>query len=254
MGQSALRAHCAAFPDQCVHLSNREIVMLVSKVMIIFAPFHLFDAAAVSIPARGAVPLCKRGYSGECKAAFSSFLIYDSDTEKQAEKAVTAAACITHSTSASPLCLQVPLGIAAKQPFCSSHVLPLPSLLSLGNLWWCAEGHGEAEAGCHRQRCRLLRCRFAHRHLADVCSQNGSAGYVHPLLSCAGLAVDGIWAVSGSSGGFHQHSLKFVSILGRSVGRDDRLHLFAIPLLLCFCHAHGLEESCRRGKTRAALQ
>lgn len=116
MGQSALRAHCAAFPDQCVHLSNREIVMLVSKVMIIFAPFHLFDAAAVSIPARGAVPLCKRGYSGECKAAFSSFLIYDSDTEKQAEKAVTAAACITH-------CPQHPLVLAGASWHCCKTTL-----------------------------------------------------------------------------------------------------------------------------------
>lgn len=52
--QSALRTCRAAFPDQYIPLSNREIVTLVSKVMIIFAPFHLFDAAAVSIPAQGA--------------------------------------------------------------------------------------------------------------------------------------------------------------------------------------------------------
>lgn len=116
MGQSALRAHCAAFPDQCVHLSNREIVMLVSKVMIIFAPFHLFDAAAVSIPARGAVPLCKQGYSGECKAAFSSFLIYDSDTEKQAEKAVTAAACITHCPQHPPCACRCLLALLQNNP------------------------------------------------------------------------------------------------------------------------------------------
>lgn len=57
--QSALSPSCAAFPDQYIRLSHREIVMLVSKVMIIFAPFHLFDAAAVSNPAWGAIPPCK---------------------------------------------------------------------------------------------------------------------------------------------------------------------------------------------------
>lgn len=72
---SPLRPGCAAFPDQYVHLPNREIVILVSKVMIIFAPFHLFDAAAVSIPACGAIPLCRWGCNGECKAASSSLLI-----------------------------------------------------------------------------------------------------------------------------------------------------------------------------------
>ena len=73
--QSPLGPGCAALPDQYVHLPNREIVILVSKVMIIFAPFHLFDAAAVSIPACGAIPPCRLGCSGECKAASSSFLI-----------------------------------------------------------------------------------------------------------------------------------------------------------------------------------
>lgn len=52
--------------DQYVHLPNREIVILVSKVMIIFAPFHLFDAAAVSIPARGVIPLCSLGCIAKC--------------------------------------------------------------------------------------------------------------------------------------------------------------------------------------------
>lgn len=40
----------AASPDQSIHLPNREIVSLVSKVMLIFGPFHLLDATAVSIP------------------------------------------------------------------------------------------------------------------------------------------------------------------------------------------------------------
>lgn len=38
------------------------------------------------------------------------------------------------------------------------------------------------------------------------------------------------------------------------MGGDDRLHLLAIPLLLSVRHAHGLEESCRRGETGAFLQ
>lgn len=73
--QSPLGPGHAAFPDQYVHLPNREIVILVSKVMTIFAPFHLFDAAAVSIPVCGAIPLCRLGCNGECKAASSSLLI-----------------------------------------------------------------------------------------------------------------------------------------------------------------------------------
>ncbi|NXE43553.1 S47A2 protein, partial [Ptilorrhoa leucosticta] len=36
----------AASPDQSIHLPNREIVSLVSKVMLIFGPFHLLDATA----------------------------------------------------------------------------------------------------------------------------------------------------------------------------------------------------------------
>lgn len=55
----------AASPDQSIHLPNREIVSLVSKVMLIFGPFHLLDATAVSIPARGVIPLSSLG----CKAA-----------------------------------------------------------------------------------------------------------------------------------------------------------------------------------------
>lgn len=56
---------CAALPDWYVPVPNREIVVLVSKVMVIFAPFHLFDATAVSIPAHGAIPVCRLGCSGE---------------------------------------------------------------------------------------------------------------------------------------------------------------------------------------------
>lgn len=59
--QSPLGLGCAAFPHQYEHLPNREIVVLVSKVMIIFAPFHLFDATAVSISACGVIPLCRWG-------------------------------------------------------------------------------------------------------------------------------------------------------------------------------------------------
>lgn len=73
--QSPLGPGRAAFPDQYVRLPNREIVILVSKVMNIFAPFHLFDAAAVSIPACGAIPLCRLGCNGEGKAASISLSI-----------------------------------------------------------------------------------------------------------------------------------------------------------------------------------
>lgn len=73
--ENVSRPDHAASPDQHIHLLHREIVTLVSKVMIIFAPFHLFDAAAVSIPAHRVISLCRLGCSGDCKADFSSLLI-----------------------------------------------------------------------------------------------------------------------------------------------------------------------------------
>lgn len=61
--QSPLGPACAALTDQHVRLPNREIVILVSKVVIIFAPFHLFDAVAVSIPASLQVGVQRRAQS-----------------------------------------------------------------------------------------------------------------------------------------------------------------------------------------------